>query len=163
MQRTNFGGMACSIARAWSVIGEPWTPVILRDVMMGVGRFDVLRRDLGISRNVLADRLSTLVEAGVLEQRPYHEGRVRQEYVLTEAGQELAPILMALMQWGDRWQGKKAGPPIHLQHVACGKRLKARVTCEVCEQEVRADEVRAKKGPGFRKRAGTLVSGEYLE
>ena len=75
MQRTNFGDMACSIARSLDVAGEPWSPLVIRDVYVGINRFDDLQRDLGISRKVLAERLKHLVEAGMLERRPYSERR----------------------------------------------------------------------------------------
>ena len=88
MQRTNFGEMACSIARTLDVIGEPWSPLILRDVFVGFTRFEQLQADLGISRKVLTERLNHLVEHGVLERRPY-DRRPRYEYVLTEKGTEL--------------------------------------------------------------------------
>ncbi|MFI9844648.1 winged helix-turn-helix transcriptional regulator, partial [Nonomuraea sp. NPDC051941] len=70
MQRTNFGDMACSIARTLDVIGEPWSPLILRDIWAGLNRFDHLQADLGISRKVLTERLNHLVDQGILERRP---------------------------------------------------------------------------------------------
>ena len=70
MQRTDFGKMACSIARTLDVIGEPWSPLILRDVWVGMTRFDQLLDDLGISRKVLTERLNHLVDHGVLERAP---------------------------------------------------------------------------------------------
>ena len=85
MQRTNFGDMACSIARTLDVMGEPWTPLVIRDVFVGMNRFDQIQQDLGISRKVLAERLHHLVEHGVLERRPY-DNRPRYEYHLTDRG-----------------------------------------------------------------------------
>jgi DNA-binding HxlR family transcriptional regulator len=89
MQRTNFGEMACSIARTLDVIGEPWSPLVLRDVNVGLTRFEQIQADLGISRKVLTERLNHLVEQGVLERGPY-DRRPRFEYVLTEKGAEPA-------------------------------------------------------------------------
>ena len=83
MQRTNFAGMTCSIARTLDVIGEPWSPLILRDVWVGLTRFDQIQADLGISRKVLTERLNHLVDQGVLDRRPYDQ-RPRHEYHLTQ-------------------------------------------------------------------------------
>ena len=111
MQRTNFGEMACSIARTLDVVGEPWSPLILRDVWVGFTRFDQIQADLGISRKVLTERLNHLVEHGVLERRPY-DRRPRYEYVLTDKGTELLDVLMAMVGWADRWLAGEAGPPV---------------------------------------------------
>src|SRR3954454_11774845 len=100
MQRTSFGDMACSIARTLDVIGEPWSPLVLRDVYVGINRFDQLQADLGISRKVLTQRLTWLGEEGVLEGRPYSARPPRHEYVLTGKGLELCDVLMAMVRWG---------------------------------------------------------------
>src|SRR3954469_22005460 len=102
MQRTNFGDMACSIARTLDVVGEPWSPLIVRDVWVGIRRFDQLQADLGISTKVLTERLKWLGERGVLEKVAYSERPTRHEYVLTEKGAELCSILMAMTAWGDK-------------------------------------------------------------
>src|SRR5579875_3460570 len=111
MQRTNFGEMKCSIARTLDVIGEPWSPLILRDVWVGFTRFDQIQADLGISRKVLTERLNHLVDNGVLHRTPYDE-RPRYEYRLTEKGIELVDLLMVMVGWGDRWLAAEAGPPV---------------------------------------------------
>src|SRR3954471_5662521 len=99
MQRTNFSELAaCSIARTLDVVGEPWSPLILRDVWVGITRFEQLQADLGISRKVLTERLNHLVDRGVLERRPYDE-RPRYEYVLTEQGEQLVDVLMVMAAW----------------------------------------------------------------
>src|SRR5687767_5069851 len=103
MRRTSFADMNCSIAQALEVVGEWWTLLILRDVFLGVRRFDDFQKRLGIARNVLADRLDTLVERGILERRPYQDRPPRDEYVLTEKGRDLLPVIHALREWGDRW------------------------------------------------------------
>jgi len=121
MQRTDFGQMACSIARSLAVAGEPWSPLVIRDVYVGINRFDDLQRDLGISRKVLADRLKQLVGAGMLERRPYSERPLRHEYALTQMGSEFVDVLMAMVAWGDRWTAGEAGPPVLYRHRACGQ------------------------------------------
>src|SRR3954470_9045942 len=101
----------CSIARALEVLGDRWTLLVIRDAFMGVRRFDDFQRDLGVARNVLTDRLTRLVEDGILEKRRYQERPERFEYRLTEKGLDLWPVLVSLMKWGDRHAPAEAGPP----------------------------------------------------
>ena len=103
MKRTSLDRHPCSIAHTLDLVGEWWTPLILRDVAYGLRRFGELQEDLGISANVLSDRLDSLVREGLLERRAYQERPRRHEYTLTQKGLELVPALVALMQWGDRW------------------------------------------------------------
>ena len=103
MQRKRFSDMPCPIARALDIVGERWTLLILRDVSSGIRRFDALQKRLGIARNILTERLSWLVDQGVLEKRAYEERPPRYEYRLTEKGRGLFPVLVALMTWGQRW------------------------------------------------------------
>src|SRR3979411_1149537 len=131
MQRTNFGGMACSIARTLDVIGEPWSPLVLRDVWAGLSRFEQIQADLGISRKVLTERLTHLVDHGVLERRPY-DRRPRHEYRLTEKGAELVDLLMVMTGWGDKWLAGEAGPPVLYRHHACGEISRGRLPCPDC-------------------------------
>ncbi|WP_433263911.1 winged helix-turn-helix transcriptional regulator [Actinosynnema sp. CS-041913] len=121
----------CSIARALGVLGERWSLQIVRDVFNGVQRFDALREHLNVARNVLANRLQNLVDAGLLEKRPYQEfgSRRRYEYELTQAGRELWPVLMTLMAWGDRHLAEGT-PPVEHEHVGCGGRVSLVPVCE---------------------------------
>jgi DNA-binding HxlR family transcriptional regulator len=141
--------MACSIARTLHVAGEPWSPLILRDVYIGITRFDELQRDLGISRKVLAERLEWLVEQGVLERRPYSERPLRHEYVLTEKGWELCDVLLAITAWGDRWTTGDAGPPVLLRHRTCGQLTHAELRCAQCGEPLHAHDVAVEQGPGL--------------
>ena len=147
MQRTNFGEMACSIARTLDVIGEPWSPLILRDVWVGLTRFDQIQADLGISRKVLAERLNHLVEHGVLERRPY-DRRPRYEYVLTDKGTELVDVLMVMVGWADRWLAGEAGPPVLYRHHACGEVSNVDLRCAHCRAPMHANDVEVLRGPG---------------
>ncbi|MEN0134672.1 MAG: helix-turn-helix domain-containing protein [Rhodococcus sp. (in: high G+C Gram-positive bacteria)] len=147
MQRTNFGGMACSIARTLDVVGEPWTPLVLRDVWAGFTRFEQIQADLGISRKVLTERLNHLVERGVLERRPYDQ-RPRYEYVLTDKGVELLDVLMAMATWGDHWLAGEAGPPVLYRHHACGEISKVDLRCTHCGESMHACDVELLQGPG---------------
>lgn len=147
MQRTDYGAMACSIARTLDVVGEPWSPLVLRDVWVGIARFDQIQADLGISRKVLAERLNHLVDHGVLERRPYDD-RPRYEYVLTEKGRELVDVLMVMAGWGDRWLAGEAGPPVVYRHHACDQVSDAGLRCSVCGQPMHAGDVDVLAGPG---------------
>src|SRR3954471_19595602 len=109
----------CSIARALEVIGDRWTILIMRDAFRGIRRFDDFRRDLGIARPVLTDRLKKLVDAGVMVRRQYEVHPPRFEYRLTPMGIELSPALVALMRWGDRWMNDGHTPTV-LVHEPCG-------------------------------------------
>jgi DNA-binding HxlR family transcriptional regulator len=148
MQRTRFGDMACSIARTLEVAGEPWSPLILRDVFVGITRFDDIQQDLGISRKVLAERLRHLVAHGVLERRPYSERPPRHDYVLTDKGRELADVLLAITAWGDRWTAGEAGPPVLIRHRACGELTHAELRCAHCGEPIGVADVDVTPGPG---------------
>jgi DNA-binding HxlR family transcriptional regulator len=147
MQRTNFGEMACSIARTMDVIGEPWSPLILRDVWVGLTRFEQIQEDLGISRKVLTERLNHLVDRGILERRPY-DRRPRYAYVLTQKGTELVDLLMVMAAWGDTWLAGKAGPPVLYRHHACGQISQVDLRCAGCGEPMHATDVDVLPGPG---------------
>jgi DNA-binding HxlR family transcriptional regulator len=147
MQRTSFGEMACSIARTLDVIGEPWSPLILRDVWVGMTRFDAIQADLGISRKVLTERLNHLVDHGVLERRPY-DRRPRFEYHLTTKGVELVDLLLVMTRWGDTWLSGTAGPPVLYRHHACGEISSVDLRCDHCGEPMHAADVEALDGPG---------------
>ena len=102
-QRTPFESITCPIAQTLNIIGEWWTPLILRDIFYGVKRFNLLREHLKISRKVLTNRLNTLVENHIIKKKKYQDNPVRYEYVVTNAGRELFPIIVAIMHWGDKW------------------------------------------------------------
>jgi DNA-binding HxlR family transcriptional regulator len=138
---------ACSIARSLDVMGDRWSILILRDTFRGIRRFEEIRRDLEIPRAVLSDRLSSLVEAGVLEKRMYMEHPPRHEYRLTDMGRELSPVLVGLMQWGDRWLGDGIAPTV-LVHEACGTEVDLGFRCDTCEREFGPTEIRGRPGPG---------------
>jgi DNA-binding HxlR family transcriptional regulator len=147
--------MACSIARSLDVVGEPWTPLIIRDLWLGRHKFDDIQRNLNISRKVLTERLKTLVEAGVVERRPYQRDPERYDYLLTDKGQELMNVLLALMAWGDRWVSGDGGEPMLIRHKACGKRAHAVVTCSTCGEPLHAQDTGIAPGPAARQGWGT--------
>jgi DNA-binding HxlR family transcriptional regulator len=146
--RNDYDNQVCSIARALEVVGERWTLLIVRDVFLGLRRFDQLQDHLGIARNVLQTRLERLVEHDVLEKRPYQERPLRHEYRLTEKGIDLWPTIVALLQWGDRHAPSPDGPPVLITHKDCGGELDAHRICTRCGKAVEARQARAMPGPG---------------
>lgn len=148
MLKRTYDKQVCSIAGALELIGERWTLLILRDVFLGIHRFDDLQRELGIARNVLRDRLNLLVDEGVLERARYQERPERFEYRLTEKGTDLWPVIHSLMSWGDRHGLVAGGPPTIVEHRDCGGRIDADRVCETCAAVVGARDVTARPGPG---------------
>ena len=151
--------MHCSLARTLDKIGDWWTPLVLRDLFLGLDRFDDLALDLGISRNLLTNRLAQLVEHGIVERQRYSEHPPRDRYVLTQAGRELSPILAALTAWGDRWATPPDGPPVAFKHSVCGQPFTPTVACPQCGQPVASEDLRVLPGPGARSAPGTLLYG----
>jgi DNA-binding HxlR family transcriptional regulator len=148
MRKASFADMHCSIAQSLEIIGEWWTLLILRDSFLGIRRFDDFVERLGISRNVLATRLDTLVEAGILERRPYDDARGRFDYVLTDKGRALWPVITAIRQWGDEWVLGAGNEPLLLEHRDHGHVANVRMVCEECGEPLDARSVRAVPGPG---------------
>jgi DNA-binding HxlR family transcriptional regulator len=136
---------ACSIARTLEIVGEKWALLAIREVFLGNRRFDELARRIGAPRDTLAARLRMLVAAGVLERRQYCEHPARFEYHLTESGRDLYPVILSLMQWGDRYllaEGEE--PPMILEH-NCGHRLTAKVVCAACGEPAVAGSARPQR------------------
>jgi DNA-binding HxlR family transcriptional regulator len=168
MKRTPLSNQPCSIARTLDVAGEWWTPLILRDVAYGVRRFAALQEDLGISANVLSDRLETLLAEGILERRVYQQRPQRHEYRLTDKGSELVPALLALMQWGDRWTWPGGRGPVSVVHEDCGHDVQVVVRGPACERALAAGELRAKARGGVvdapaEHRPGAVSGRRLLE
>ena len=136
-----------SVFTALEVIPDRWSALVLREAFFGVRRFSDFRRSLGIARNTLADRLNRLVEQGVLEKQRIAETNEWEEYRLTEAGLDLYPVTVALMQWGDRWRAPD-GPPLKLTHKECGGELALELTCGRCGDSVDARHASYEPGPG---------------
>jgi len=162
MERTRFAGMRCSFARALDVIGDWWSPMIVRDLFLKVSRFDDLVEDLGISRNLLASRLKSLAEKGIVERRAYQTRPTRYEYELTERGRDLVPVILALTAWGDRWARPPEGRSILYFHTTCGHEFEPTVTCPHCGDAITADAVSAVAGPGGAAQTGTKVLARRL-
>ena len=153
MELKSFAEMDCSVAQCVETVGDRWSLLILRDCFLGVTRFDDFHRRLGISRNILQQRLIKLVDAGVLRRVEYSSRPLRHEYRLTAKGRDLWPVITAMRQWGDR-HAAPDGPPVEVVHSACGSRAPAVVVCGDCGEPVDVFSVIARPGPG---RAATTV------
>ena len=145
MLKRDYEGQNCSIARALEVVGERWTLLIIRDVFLGLRRFDEIQENLGIARNVLTDRLNRLVDEGILERVRYSERPARFEYGLTEKGGELNIALAALRQWGDKYVSEQ--PPRLLRTTADRKPVVAALVPKGTDL-LRPEEVETVPGPG---------------
>jgi DNA-binding HxlR family transcriptional regulator len=144
----------CTLGRAMDLLGERWTVVVLREVFLGIRRFDDLRVRTGIPRQVLTNRLATLVGQGVLRRHPYQQPgeRVREEYRLTEKGFDLYPVLAAILAWGGRYLGDPDGPPVVLTHRDCAQPVEVALRC-TGGHPVTPRETVAAVGPGARPRS----------
>jgi DNA-binding HxlR family transcriptional regulator len=138
----------CSIARSLAILGDRWTLMVLRQSFAGVKRFDEFQRTLGIARNVLAERLQRLVGEGILERRQYQDRPARHEYKLTAKGRDLYPVIVSLMEWGDRYNAPD-GPPLVLVHKRCGHETTPHFVCSECGEPIDPREMTPKPGPGY--------------
>jgi DNA-binding HxlR family transcriptional regulator len=164
VKRTSFSEWPCSIARTVDLLGDWWTPLVLREAFYGVRRFDDFERGLGIGRNVLSQRLTRLVEGGIMVRTPYQGRPARYEYTLTDKGRDLFGVLLAINAWGDRWIAPD-GAPVLLHHTTCQHDTRAAVVCEHCRQPFEARDVRARLGPGYPAvlRPGALATGRFSD
>lgn len=133
-----------AISAALAVIGDRWSLLVLRGVFRGRYRFGELRDELGIASNLLTDRLCRLVEHGVLEKVPYQDRPARFEYRLTDAGRDLSPVLVALMQWGDEHAPTDLTPTT-LVHAGCNGRIENVTRCTRCNEPLDATQIRAEE------------------
>jgi len=140
--------MPCSVARTLDIIGEWWTPLILRDVFYGVRRFEGLRTHLGISRKVLTNRLARLTDESILKKVLYQNQPPRYEYRLTKKGLELLPILLTIMNWGDKWLSESNKAPVIFIHKDCGEEITPKLVCSHCDGELNASNLFPIVGPG---------------
>jgi DNA-binding HxlR family transcriptional regulator len=152
VDRDRYSADNCSVKRTLDVVGEKWTLLVLREAFYGARRFEDFRRRVGCARNVLSERLGTLVDAGLMVREPYREPnqRTRHEYRLTEKGIDLLPALVALMHWGDRWEADAEGPPVEVVHRECGHPVETILRCSRDRESLTARDTRVRPGPGAR-------------
>jgi DNA-binding HxlR family transcriptional regulator len=155
----DFDPANCAIGAAVEILGERATFLVLREAFNGVRRFDDMQRRTGIPRQVLSSRLARLVGEGLLRKVPYQEAgqRSRDEYRLTRKGVDLYPVMVALMQWGDRYEAGPEGPPVLLRHRDCGEPVQLQLSCRAGHVLESARDVTPVPGPGARQIAGTTA------
>ena len=144
MKRNSFEEMPCSIARSLEVVGQAWALLIIREILFGENvRFDGLQAALGIARNTLTSRLNELTADEILQKIPTQERADRYEYRLTAKGRDLYPILLSLLQWGDKWRkNNQRQTPAQITHIPCGNELQAEWRCAYCGKDVRPEDLK---------------------
>jgi DNA-binding HxlR family transcriptional regulator len=150
----DYDGQVCSISRTLEVVGERWSLLVVRDVSLGIRRFDALVDSLGVTRSVLSARLRSLEVEGVLDRHPYQDQPTRYEYHLTAKGMGLLPVIAHLMWWGDEYYPAPGGPPRRLIHHGCGGAMSASYSCDACGAPLATSDVASVPGPGFSPRRG---------
>jgi len=150
---------SCSISRTLAVIGDRWSLLVLRDCFLRVRRFEEFQSRLGITRHLLADRLKKLVRHGVLRRVPYQTSPKRHEYLLTQKGLDLYPILMAIVHWGDVHMADERGRPLLHRHKTCGHIFNPVMVCSECGEPLNAREVQVQPGPGAQSMDHPAVTG----
>ncbi|QDP24630.1 winged helix-turn-helix transcriptional regulator [Bradyrhizobium cosmicum] len=141
----------CSLSRTVAVIGDRWTLLILRECFLRVRRFEQFQSSLQITRHLLSERLKKLVRFGILRRVPYSEAPKRYEYILTQKGLDLYPIIMAMVHWGDAHMGDERGRPLLHEHKTCGKLFDPVMVCSECGESLHAKQVHVHAGPGRRE------------
>ncbi len=150
-QSRPYRAQSCPIADALGIIGDRWTILIIRDAQLGVSRFEGFQNSLGVSRNVLAMRLKLLVGAGIFRRRPLRADGRRHEYVLTEKGLALSTVLIALLDWGERWMPDRRGPRAVTVDRDSGRPVSLRLSRDEDGATVTPSEVRILAGPEARR------------
>jgi DNA-binding HxlR family transcriptional regulator len=149
MRLKSFEGMACSIAGVLEAIGDRWAILILRDLSLGLAKYEDLRRSTGVTNATLSDRLKHLEDNELIERRRYQINPERFEYALTRKGRDIILVIMALAQVGDKWAvSGDAGPPLRFVDRKTGRLVKVAVVDGQTGQRVRAQEVFSQEGPG---------------
>jgi DNA-binding HxlR family transcriptional regulator len=152
-----FADQNCSIAAALAVVGERWTPLVLREVLLGRRRFADIRDRLGVAPNILSDRLQTLLDQGLLEHRRYGKHPEALEYLPTQKGIDITPALVALAQWGDKYAAPAGAPRVYV-HTVCGHDAEPELRCGRCGGKLMPRELQVRPGPG----ADAVQRGEPL-
>jgi DNA-binding HxlR family transcriptional regulator len=156
-----------SVGAAAQLLGDRWTFLILREAFFGTRRFNEFVENLGLSRNILSDRLKLLVAQGIFEEHPYGPSKARKEYRLAPAGRDIFPIVGALLQWGDKYLAGSRGPSIVLKHTRCGNEADPLLVCRSCREPIELGEILPTAGPGasewVRQHLSQLTDSEFGE
>ncbi len=146
MEKKSFNDSGCAFARMLSIVGEWWTPLIIRDIYIGVNNFDAMVENLEISRNLLTRRLKHLQNEGIIELKPNLKSNKVKIYALTEKGNELVPVIFSLTNWGHKWAYDGMSPPIKFIHNDCNQEFEPIFQCNKCGKEINSHNVTAKPG-----------------
>ncbi|MEZ5605780.1 MAG: helix-turn-helix domain-containing protein [Burkholderiaceae bacterium] len=156
------GDTVCPIARALAVVGDRWTVLILRELFLGVKRFEEFQQQTGMSSHLLSTRLKRLEAEGIVARRPYSERPVRHEYRLTDKGLDFYPLLLGLKAWGEKWGGfaPRTKPALSIAHRHCGHPVQIPLVCSTCNEPFGPKDVKVTLGSAFEaerqtRRAGT--------
>jgi DNA-binding HxlR family transcriptional regulator len=156
-----------SVGAASNLLGDRWTFLILREAFFGTRRFNEFAENLGVSRNILSSRLKLLVSQGIFEEHPYGPSKVRNEYRLAQAGRDIFPIVVALLQWGDKYLVGSLGPSIVLKHTTCGNDADPLLICRACHEPIELGEILPTPGPGasewVRDHLSQLTDSAFVE
>ena len=163
MKAKSFSGMRCSIAGALEVIGDRWALLLIRDLSLGLRRYDELRANTGIPPATLAARLTHLVEGGLVERVRYQERPPRDEYRLTEKGQDLWKVMVALREWGDRWDASGFGVPAETVDRHTGRLLRLSLVDAETGEAVPVERATLRPGPGADDAVRRLLDPENTE
>lgn len=150
MKYKTFDHMNCSLAQTLSIIGERWTLLILRDAFFGAKRFSQFESSLGIAKNILSARLNMLVEEGILERRVSPEG-AHTEYILTEQGLDLQPVLLSMTHWGDKYRPNAKGDRLIFIERDSGEPIRRMGATSNDGRVLRPRDIRAVAGPGLEQ------------
>ena len=156
MRRKSFADMRCPIARLLDIVGEWWTLLIVRDALVGARRYEEFR-ETGIADNILSTRLDLLVREGIFERRAYQEHPPRHEYVLTDKGHDLLPVIVALGMWGLRWTDGPGTAP-RLLHIRCGAEVTAAFHCPTCDEAVLPHDIEVRKAGASRRLSSHTIA-----
>jgi len=163
MKRTDLGKLPCSIARTSNLLGDWWTPLVLRESFYGAKRFDEFVDRLKIGRNVLTQRLNRLTGDDILVRKQYQSRPPRFEYHLTDKGRALFDILAAMIRWGDDWLADTAGPPIEMIDVKSGEVIRPMVVDAKTLKQIDPKNIKVRKGPGFPDTLKYSVAEEFIQ
>lgn len=152
MRTKSFAGMACSIAGALETVGDRWSLLVVRDLILGLSRFDDLQSSTGIPPQTLATRLRQLDQSGIVTKRPYQHRPRRYDYVLTDKGRDLVVVMTALREWGDRWNlHGTIGPPLQVYDKTTGHGVTLALVDTNTGDIVTPDQLAARPGPGANR------------
>ena len=149
MRRTRFDDWECSIARATDILGDWWTPLVIREAFYGTRRFDGFTERLGIGRNILTERLRRLTDEGIFDKVAYQDRPARYEYRLTDKGRALFDVIVAMHRWGTDWLSPEAGPWVEMVDRRTDEVINAVVVDENTGERIDPHNVKVRPGPGF--------------